>query len=127
MTYFGIVPTHIGSVYSSFVFGYFLFMIPAGQLVDRLGPRVSLGLMGLAAALFTGLTALGGKPGLGTYLGVIPALLAIRFCLGVGTAPLYPACGRMGLHWIPAIHQARVQALIIAGSSVGRAVSRILV
>jgi MFS family permease len=126
MTEFGIAPTHMGSIYSAFVFGYFLFMIPAGQLVDRLGPRLSLGLMGFAAALFTGLTALGGMPGLGTYLGVIPALLAIRFCLGVGTAPLYPACGRMGRHWIPGIHQARVQALIIAGSSFGSAVSPIV-
>src|SRR5262249_41645668 len=90
------------------------------------GPRITLGLMGLAAALFTGLTALGGKPGLGAYLGVIPAFLAIRFCMGVGTAPLYPACGKMGMRWIPVIHQARVQALIIAGSSMGGAVSPIV-
>ena len=126
MEEFGIAPTQMGSIYSAFILGYFLFMIPGGQLVDRLGPRASLGLMGLAAALFTGLTALGGKPGLGAYLGVIPAFIAIRFCMGVGTAPLYPACGRMGLHWIPGIHQARVQALIIAGSSLGGAVSPII-
>jgi MFS family permease len=126
MTEFGITPTEMGSIYSAFIFGYFLFMIPAGQLVDRLGPRVTLGLMGFAAALFTGLTALGGRPGLGTCLGVVPAFIAIRFCMGVGTAPLYPACGRMGMHWIPGIHQARVQALIIAGSSMGGAVSPIV-
>jgi ACS family glucarate transporter-like MFS transporter len=123
MKEFGIAPTQMGSIYSAFILGYFLFMIPGGQLADRLGPRVTLGLMGFAAALFTGLTALGGKPGLGSYLGVIPAFLAIRICMGVGTAPLYPACGRMGMHWIPSIHQARAQALIIAGSSMGGAVS----
>src|SRR5260370_5699459 len=126
MTEFGIAPTQMGSIYSAFILGYFLFMIPGGQLVDRLGPRASLGLMGLAGALFTGLTALGGKPGVGAYLGVIPAFIAIRFCFGVGTAPLYPACGRMGMHWIPAIHQARIQALIIAGSSMGGAISPIV-
>jgi MFS family permease len=126
MTEFGIAPTQMGSIYSAFILGYFLFMIPAGQIADRLGPRETLGLMGLAAALFTGLTALGGKPGLGTYLGVIPAFIAIRFCMGVGTAPLYPGCGRMGMHWIQGIHQARVQALIIAGSSLGGAVSPIV-
>jgi ACS family glucarate transporter-like MFS transporter len=32
----------------------------------------------------------------------------------------------MGLHWIPATHQARVQALIIAGSSLGGAVSPLI-
>ena len=101
MREFGIAPTQMGSIYSAFILGYFLLMIPGGQLADRLGPRVTLGLMGLAAALFTGLTALGGKPGRGTYIGVIPAFLVIRICMGVGTAPLYPACGRMGMHWIP--------------------------
>jgi ACS family glucarate transporter-like MFS transporter len=126
MTEFGIAPTQMGSIYSAFILGYFLFMIPGGQMADRLGPRATLGLMGLAAALFTGLTALGGKPGLGAYIGVIPAFIAIRFCMGVGTAPLYPACGRMGMHWIPGIHQARVQALIIAGSSLGSAVSPVV-
>ncbi len=115
-----------GSIYSAFILGYFLFMIPAGQMTDRLGPRVTLGLMGLAAAAFTGLTALGGRPGLGAFLGVVPAFVVIRFLMGVGTAPLYPACGRMGMLWIPAMYQARVQALIIAGSSMGGAVSPIV-
>jgi MFS family permease len=126
MKEFGIPPTQMGSIYSAFMLGYFLLMIPGGQMADRLGPRVTLGLMGLTAALFTGLTALAGKPGLGTYLGVVPAFIAIRFWMGVATAPLYPACGRMGMHWIPDIHQARVQALIIAGSSLGGAVSPIV-
>src|ERR1700756_1740762 len=85
MTEFGIAPTQMGSIYSAFILGYFLFMMPGGQLVDRLGPRGSPGVMGFAAAMFSGLTALGGKPGLGTYLGVIPAFLAIRFCMGVAT------------------------------------------
>ena len=58
----------------------------AGQVVDRLGPRITLLLMGLSAALFTGLTALGGKPGLGSVLGVMPALLiAVGFKLQVDT------------------------------------------
>src|ERR1700722_14768776 len=97
MKEFDVAPTQMGSVYSAFILGYFLLMIPGGQVVDRLGPRTALMLMSLAAALFTGLTAVAGKPGLGTYVGVVPALIAIRFCMGVGTAPLYPACGRMGL------------------------------
>ncbi len=126
MKEFDVAPTQMGSVYSAFILGYFLLMIPGGQVVDRLGPRTALTLMSLAAALFTGLTALAGKPGLGTYVGVVPALIAIRFCMGVGTAPLYPACGRMGLHWIPVIHQARAQALVISGSSLGGAVSPIV-
>jgi MFS transporter, ACS family, D-galactonate transporter len=101
-------------------------MIPGGRVADRLGPRLTILLMNLSASLFTGLTALGGKPGLGSVMGVVPALLAIRLGLGVVTAPLYPACAKMSAHWIPLAHQGRVQALIIAGSSMGGAVSPIL-
>jgi MFS family permease len=82
--------------------------------------------MNLSAALFTGLTSLGGKPGIGSVLGVVPAFLTIRLGLGIVTAPLYPACARMSAHWIPPAHQGRTQALIIAGSSMGGAVSPLL-
>src|SRR5215475_2148661 len=126
MQEFALSATQMGSVYSAFTLSYAVLMIPAGRLTDWLGPRLTLLLMGLSAALFTGLTALGGQPGLGSMLGVVPALLAIRLCFGVGTAPLYPACARMSANWIPIAHQGRVQGLIIAGSSVGGAVSPLL-
>src|SRR5580693_8684866 len=61
---FGISPTAMGSVYSAFVLGYALLMIPGGQLSDRMGPRRTLMLMGMLSAGFTGLTVLAGKPGL---------------------------------------------------------------
>jgi ACS family glucarate transporter-like MFS transporter len=126
MQEFALSATQMGSVYSAFTLSYAVMMIPAGCLTDRLGPRLTLLLMGLSAALFTGLTALGGEPGIGSILGVLPALLAIRLAFGVATAPLYPACANMSKRWIPTAHQGRVQALIIAGSSFGGAVSPIL-
>jgi len=126
MKEFDVSPTQMGSVYSAFILSYALLMIPGGRVVDRLGPRLTLFLMGLSAALFTGLTALGGKPGLGSMLGVAPALFVIRLGLGAGTAPLYPACARMSAQWISPAQQGRVQALIIAGSSIGGAVSPLL-
>src|SRR5437773_6555348 len=61
---FGIQPTQMGWVYSSFVLGYAIFMIPGGSLADRLGPGNTLALMGLASALFTALTPLGAHPAL---------------------------------------------------------------
>jgi len=80
-------------------------------------------LTGMAAALFTALTPLGGRPGLGAYLGVVPALIAIRFAFGVSTAPLYPACAKMSSNWVPETGQARIQAAIIAGAPFGGAIS----
>jgi len=121
----GIAPTQMGWIYSAFILAYAVFMIPGGGLVDRLGPRSTLLLMGLAAGFFTALTALGGYAVV-AFLGVVPLLIAIRGGLGVVSAPLYPACARMCAAWIPGVQQARVQAFIIAGACLGGAVSPIL-
>jgi MFS family permease len=123
---FGVSPTAMGSVYSAFILGYALTMIPGGLLTDRLGPRRTLTLTGIGSAVFTGLTIIGGRPGLGVLIGVVPALFAIRLGLGVATAPLYPACARMVAPWIPLVHHGKVQGIIIAGSSFGAALSPLL-
>ncbi len=123
---FGLTPTAMGSIYSAFILGYALFMIPCGHLTDLLGPRLTLTLMGLLSALFTLLIVGSGKPGLGAVIGIVPALFAIRFGLGVVTAPLYPACARVAANWIPFIYHARVQALVMAGSSLGAAIAPVL-
>jgi len=123
---FGISPTQMGAVYSAFILGYALLMIPGGHLSDRLGPRLTLALMGVFSAVFTGLLVFAGKPGLGAYLGVVPALFTIRLGLGAVTAPLYPACAKMTANWIPVAYHARVQGFIIAGSSAGAAISPLL-
>src|SRR5215472_4519283 len=123
---FGLSPTEMGSIFSAFILGYAIFMIPCGHLTDRLGPRRTLAFMGILSAAFTALIVLGGKPGLGLYLGIVPALFVIRFGLGVVTAPLYPACARMTANWIPVVYHARVQGFIMAGSSLGAAISPLL-
>ncbi len=120
---FGISPTQMGSIYSAFILGYALLMLPGGYLTDRIGPRRTLMLMGMFSAALVGLTVVAGKPGLGALIGIVPALFAVRFGLGVVTAPLYPACARMTANWIPMVYHARVQAFIIAGSSLGAAIS----
>jgi len=123
---FGISPVQMGSIFSAFVLGYALLMIPGGHLTDRLGGRVTLALVGVMSGAFTAMIVLGGRPGLGTYLGIVPALFAMRLGLGTVTAPLYPACARITANWIPVAHHAWVQGLIIAGSSLGAAISPVL-
>jgi len=126
MKEFEISETEMGTIYSAFTFSYVLLMIPGGRLADRFGPRRVLTLIGLGAASFTGLTALGGRPGLGSYLGVVPSFLAIRIGLGVMTSPLYPSCARMTANWIPSARHGGVQGLIVAGAGLGGAVSPLL-
>jgi len=123
---FSLSETEMGSVYSAFIFSYALLMIPGGHFADRFGPRLVVGIMGLGSALFTGLTALGGRPGLGTYFGIVPSFLAIRLGLGVFTAPLYPSCAKMNSIWFPLAQRARVWGVIAAGAGIGGAVSPLL-
>ncbi len=123
MREFRLSETQMGMVYSAFLLGYALLMIPGGKLADRLGPWRTLTCMGLGAGLFTALTALGTRPGLGSLIGVIPALILIRFMLGMFTAPLYPSCGRMNANWFPEVRQGFVWGRVAAGAGVGSALS----
>jgi MFS family permease len=123
---FRLSETEMGSVYSAFTLSYALMMIPCGWLADRFGPwRVMTG-MGFGAGLLTALTALGGKPGLGALLGVVPSFLIIRLVLGIFTAPIYPCCGRMIFNWFEVTKRARIWGIVAAGAGVGSATSSIL-
>lgn len=126
MKEFALTETEMGSVYSAFLWSYALLMIPCGALADRLGPRLVLTAMAVGSAIFTALTAWGGTPGLGTYLGVIPSFMIIRLGLGVFTAPLYPSCGRMNANWMTATQRGRTQGWVNSGAGLGGAVSPIL-
>ena len=126
MKEFSIEATRMGTVYSAALLSYTIFMTPGGWITDRFGPRLVLTVSLLGTALLTGLTALCGNPGLGAIFGIVPSFLVVRFLFGVFAAPLYPATGRMAANWIPITAQGWVQALIMAGSSVGAATSPLL-
>lgn len=126
MKEFSLSETSMGAVYMAFLLSYALMNLPGGHLADRFGPRSVLTVMGLGAALFTGLTALGGKPGLGAYLGIVPSFFLIRLAMGFFTGPLYPSCARTSANWIPEGQRARVWGLIAAGAGLGGATSPLL-
>src|SRR5262245_55720045 len=68
MKEFSLSETSMGAVFSAFQLSYALMNLPGGHLADRFGPRLVLTITNLGAAVFTGMTALCGRPGLGTYL-----------------------------------------------------------
>src|SRR5262249_1922950 len=123
MKQFGLSEPPMRLVYSAFLISYAVMNLPGGYLADCFGPRLVLTVMGAGAALFTGLTALGGQPGLGTYLGIVPSFFLIRFAMGICTGPLYPTCARTMGNWIPAAQHARVQGFISAGAGLGATTS----
>ena len=123
---FSITETEMGAVYSAFLFGYTLTMIPGGLWADRFGPRVVVTLTGLWAALFTGLTALGGAPVWSVVTGIAGSFVVIRFVLGLATGPLYPSCARVYASWVPLRQRARVHGYVAGGAGLGGAVSPLL-
>ena len=119
----GFTETELGSIYSAFLLGYTLLMIPGGWLADRLGARLVLGLVAVATAVFTSATALAGVGPLGGGSAAFLSLLIIRCGLGVSSAPLYPAAARMNSNRIPAKSRALAQGWIAAGAGIGGALS----
>ena len=123
---FSITETEMGAVYSAFLFGYTLTMIPGGRWADLFGPRLIVTLTGLGAALLTGLTALGGASAWSLLTGVAGSFVVIRFVLGLASGPLYPSCARVYASWIPLRQRARVHGYVAGGAGLGGAVSPLL-
>ncbi len=126
MKEFAISETQMGTVYSAYLFSYAIMMIPGGWFTDVAGPRVSLAAMAFGSALLTALTALGGSPGLGAYIGIVPSFLVIRLTMGVFASPMYPAAGRMSANWNAPHARARVWGWIASGAGFGGAATPLL-
>lgn len=126
MTESGLSETQMGAIYSAFILSYGILMIPGGRLADRFGPRRVLTAVALGAGTFTGLTALGGRPPLGVWLGVLPSFLAVRLCFGAMTAPLYPSCAIVNARWTPPGDRARIWGWVASGTGTGGALAPLL-
>ncbi len=117
---FGLSTEQFGWVVSSLLIGYTICMIPGGWLADRIGPKRALTMMGIGSALFCGLTGVVGAAGLAASASALLVLLvAARGLLGVFTAPLYPAAGRMVAQWIPLDGRALANGLVIGAVPLG--------
>lgn len=117
----------LGQIFSAFVLGYAALQIPMGMLADRIGPYRLLSVLGWLWALLT--MATGVLPGWLTGPGA-PAfvtLVAIRFVLGLTIAGVYPLCARTTANWMPTAERAFAYSLVIAGVSIGSALTPPLV
>lgn len=113
----------MGKVFGAFLLGYTLFQIPSGWLAGRLSTRTLFLAVAVGWSVLTLANALVGKPCLGLALGALPALLTLRFVLGILAAPTYPAAGRAISLAVPPVMQGRANGLVLASIGVGSAVA----
>lgn len=121
---YGLSETQFGTVISAMLAAYTIFMIPAGWFSDRFGAWTALAAMGLGTAVFVaGTGALGWAVPAGESVTMLAALWVIRAAMGVFTAPIYPAAGRVVARSIPFGHRARANAWVTGAGMVGMAFS----
>jgi MFS family permease len=109
-----LTPGQTGALLSAFLAAYGLAQIPAGALVDRLGPRR---LLGGALALWSAAQA---ATGLASGL---PQLIAARLALGVGEAPQFPTGARVVRSLVAPARQGAATGLFNSASTLGPAIA----
>jgi MFS transporter, ACS family, glucarate transporter len=114
----GLSPQDWGWVMGAFTLAYALFEIPSGVLGDRIGPRKVLTRIVLWWSAFT--VATGAVSGFGVLLGV-------RFLFGAGEAGAFPNCTATVSRWIPVRERARATSVFWLATSIGGAITPLLV
>jgi len=123
MPAFGLTDQQMGWIFSAFVVGYALFQIPGGWLADRWGARTVLTGGLLWWSFCTGFTALVAVSPLVDLLGLVGALMFVRFALGVGEAVALPSFNRAVANWMPADARGIGIGIAIGGIGLGSAVT----
>ena len=110
----------MGRVFSAFVAGYALCMVPAGALADRWGTRRILFVAALGWTLSTTLMA---GVGIGplAVIGILPTLIALRVLLGVFEAPTFTAAALGISRWVRPTEQGRANGFVLAAIGIGSA------
>lgn len=109
--------TDMSWIFSAFLLGYVIFMIPGGWISDRLGGRIVLILSGFGTA---GMVAATGYCGYhASTIVAFVCFLIVRFVMGVFTAPLFPSAGRIVAAWTPIDSRAWANGLVLGATTIG--------
>lgn len=120
MDEYGIDEPSMGRVYSTYLFVYTFCMLPGGWLLDRIGPKRVLMVVGLGSAILVPLT------GLSSFL--LPGTLFLNLCiirglLGMITAPLHPGAARSISFWMPSAGRGVANGLVTGAAVTGVALT----
>ena len=120
MDQFQIDPVKMGTIYSAFLLVYSICMIPGGVLIDRVGPRRALMLVGLGSAILGAMTGMAGWIFLSSGGAALAlALVAVRGTMGALSAPLHPAAARAIGNWFPYSQRSLANGVVTAAAICG--------
>lgn len=113
---FGLSPVAMGYLFSSFLWGYVVCVIPFGMWIDRSGAKLPIAVGVAVWSLAT----------VGTGLAVsFPLLLCSRLILGGGEAAATPGVGRVIRDWVPVKGRGLAFALYNSGFYAGPAIGAV--
>jgi ACS family glucarate transporter-like MFS transporter len=121
----GLTQTQVGWLFTAFLFTYSVFQLPLGLLGQRIGPRWTLTVLGLATVLASGVTVAAPSLAVGTALFV--TFLLARSLLGIAQSALFPVAAGVIQRWFPARGWAAALGLIVTGLWLGAAATPPLV
>ena len=120
---YGIDKVELGWVFSAFLLGYAAFQIPAGWVVGKLGPRLTLTLGLVWWGVFSVAVVLVPP----AMKGALWMLIAVRFVLGMGEAVAYPSSNQFIAAWFPTQERGKANGWVFGGVGFGAAISQPLV
>jgi sugar phosphate permease len=110
----GFSPAEMGLLLSAFLWAYAFAQLPAGALVDRLGPRLMLALsLGLWSLAQVG----------GGLVQNFTQFFGIRMVLGLGEAPQFPTSARIVRDWFNVRLRGTATGIWNCSSTLGTALS----
>jgi MFS family permease len=107
-------PAMMGVLLGGFFWTYAVMQLPAGWLIDRIGPRITYGLAVAWWSVFTMATAAARGAG---------GVMASRLLLGAGEAGCYPANAKVASLWFPRRERGLASGIFDSGSRVGAVLS----
>lgn len=100
-------------ILSSFYWGYTLSHIAGGQLSEWFGGKYVLGVAGLSTGILTLLTPIV------VELYDSTGLIFLRFLVGIGEGPMFPAVSELIAHWAPPQERTRISTMVTSGIPIG--------
>ena len=98
----------MGFILSSFATAYVIGQIPGGILLDRFGSKV---VYVLALTIWSLFTLVQGFAGMWHGAMAVTALFAMRFAVGLASAPAVPANARIVANWFPSYERGTATAI----------------